>query len=95
LLSLDGFGRALEAPELAGMHFRIEGHTDTTGDRQLNLTLSQRRAETVVSYLTQKFPQAGGRLTAVGKGQSDLPVPTAAQVDEPRNRIVRIVPESN
>jgi outer membrane protein OmpA-like peptidoglycan-associated protein len=92
---LDGFGQALGAPELAGMRFRVEGHTDTTGNRQLNLALSQRRAEMVVSYLAQKFPVAAGRLVAVGKGQEELPVPTDDQIDEPRNRIVRIVPAEN
>jgi outer membrane protein OmpA-like peptidoglycan-associated protein len=88
---LDSLGRQLVRPELADMHFRIEGHTDTTGGRETNKALSQRRAEAIVAYLTSKFGMPAGRLEAVGVGEDDLPVPTGQNVPEPRNRVVRIV----
>jgi OmpA-OmpF porin, OOP family len=45
---------ALSAPQLAGMKFAIEGHTDSVGTRANNLDLSQRRAQSVVDYLASK-----------------------------------------
>ena len=48
---------------------RIEGHTDNTGPDQLNLTLSQDRANAVRDYLIQRGI-AGSRLEARGYGSS-------------------------
>jgi outer membrane protein OmpA-like peptidoglycan-associated protein len=46
----------------------IEGHTDSVGSEASNQTLSQRRAESVQSYLIA-HGIAPNRLTAVGKGE--------------------------
>ncbi|HOY41904.1 MAG TPA: OmpA family protein, partial [Chitinophagales bacterium] len=43
----------------------ISGHTDNKGDKKYNLTLSQKRAESVVNYLVQKGI-AAARLVAKG-----------------------------
>jgi outer membrane protein OmpA-like peptidoglycan-associated protein len=48
----------------------IEGHTDSTGDDAHNLDLSERRAAAVVAWLTGQGIDAG-RLTAVGKGETE------------------------
>jgi len=50
----------------------VQGHTDNTGDATQNKELSQKRAEAVVKYLTDKGIGAT-RLTAMGYGQ-DKPV---------------------
>jgi outer membrane protein OmpA-like peptidoglycan-associated protein len=47
----------------------IEGHTDSTGDPELNLPLSEARAATVKSYLESKGV-APGRLTSKGFGST-------------------------
>src|SRR5262249_7603828 len=48
---------------------RVEGHTDERGTDAYNLVLSQRRAESVMTYLIgRKVP--GERLEAVGYGES-------------------------
>lgn len=47
----------------------IGGHTDSDGDEQANMTLSQRRAQTVVDYLVAAGLSAD-RLTAVGYGET-------------------------
>lgn len=88
---LDQLGRALADPKLAAYHFRVEGHTDTVGSRELNQTLSERRAATVVSYLAAKYSIPASRLEAVGKGEQDLLVQTPDQTAEPRNRRVLVV----
>ncbi len=91
LKTLDTIGRALSSNELAGSRFRIEGHTDTVGSRDMNRALSGRRAAAVVDYLSQKYGIDRARLESKGMGQDALLVPTRDQVDEPRNRRVRIV----
>jgi OmpA-OmpF porin, OOP family len=89
--SLDQLGQALSTPTLAGYHFRIEGHTDTVGSADTNKTLSQRRAEAVVSYLTSKYQIDASRLQAIGMGEDGLLVSTPANTPEARNRRVLVV----
>ncbi len=47
----------------------IEGHTDNTGDKNLNLELSQQRAASVMNYLISQGIQSE-RLNATGYGES-------------------------
>ncbi|PZW51014.1 outer membrane protein OmpA-like peptidoglycan-associated protein [Humitalea rosea] len=91
MAALAPLGRALTSPDLAPYRFRIEGHTDTTGDGSTNLALSQRRAESVRDYLSKTYGVAPARLEAVGLGESELLVPTGDKVDEPRNRRVQVL----
>jgi outer membrane protein OmpA-like peptidoglycan-associated protein len=80
--------------EHPGRRVRIEGHTDSSGNRNANQVLSQRRAEAVRRALIEEGVD-GGRLEALGMGQ-DFPV---ASNDTPegraRNRRVEIVVESD
>ena len=48
----------------------IEGHTDDRGDVDYNLDLSQRRARSVVMYLTENGVD-GGQVDAIGKGEGE------------------------
>lgn len=89
--TLDRLGQALNSEQLSSFRFRIEGHTDTVGSAAYNRSLSQRRADSVVSYLEQKFGIPAERLKAVGLGEQGLLVSTGAQVAEPRNRRVQVV----
>ena len=54
-----------EFPKARGV---IEGHTDNAGDKASNMKLSQRRADSVRSYLVKTFGVAPGRLEAKGYG---------------------------
>lgn len=49
--------------------YRIEGHTDSQGEREYNQALSRRRAESVVSWLVAQGVSAD-RLTARGYGET-------------------------
>lgn len=51
------------------VRLEIRGHTDNQGDNNLNLRLSQLRAEAVMRYLIEKGISAE-RLTAIGFGES-------------------------
>ncbi len=67
----------------------VDGHTDTTGSREHNFDLSERRAETVADRLID-WDVMAGRLIVRGFGETDLLVPTADGVNEPENRRVEI-----
>lgn len=54
----------------SGRQVKIVGHADASGSQAGNLSLSQRRAESVRSYLVQKGADAS-MLQAVGLGSSD------------------------
>ncbi|MFS2164352.1 OmpA family protein [Variovorax sp. Varisp62] len=67
----------------------VTGHTDTKGSGEQNDQLSRRRAQEVVQlFVERQFP--ANRIEAVGRGERDLAIPTADEVDEPRNRRVTI-----
>ena len=89
--TLDELGRALSSASLAEYRFRIEGHTDTTGSRAVNMVLSEERAAKVAEYLQSKFGVASSRLVPVGRGQEALKVNTPDHTPEPRNRRVQVI----
>ena len=67
----------------------VTGHTDTTGTGPANDALSQRRAQQVREMFVERaFPAS--RIEAVGRGERELAVPTADDIDEARNRRVTI-----
>jgi OOP family OmpA-OmpF porin len=48
----------------------IEGHTDNVGSSEMNMRLSQQRAENVVTYLVNNFGIERSRLSAKGYGST-------------------------
>jgi OOP family OmpA-OmpF porin len=82
----DGLKRATEA-NLREV-FLIEGHTDAVGSDVDNLSLSDRRAETVAVALTERFGVPAENLTTQGYGEQYLKVPT--QGPELANRRVTV-----
>jgi OmpA-OmpF porin, OOP family len=71
-----------------GEVFLIEGHTDTVGSEIDNLSLSDRRAESVALVLSQQFGVPAENLTTQGYGDQYLKVPT--QDPERANRHVTV-----
>jgi outer membrane protein OmpA-like peptidoglycan-associated protein len=66
----------------------IEGHTDDVGDDAANMTLSQRRADSVVRWLTTTGRVEATRLTAQGFGESRPLAPGTTAAIRARNRRV-------
>jgi len=79
-----------EAAKRPGAEVQVTGHTDTVGSDDDNDRLSQQRAAEVMGALIALgFPKE--QLSAVGRGERDLAVPTADNVSEPRNRRVEVI----
>jgi outer membrane protein OmpA-like peptidoglycan-associated protein len=56
---------------------QIIGHTDATGSESYNLSLSQRRAHAVRSYLVEKHGIDAARLHGEGRGERELLTPNS------------------
>lgn len=63
---------ALADPRLLPFGFLIVGHTEATGRREDNLTLSQRRAESFRDVLVATFKISPKRIQAIGLGEEQL-----------------------
>lgn len=87
--TLDALGTALKDDSLKDSSIMVAGHTDAKGRAEYNLTLSERRAEAVRRYLSDKFDIAEDSLTVVGYGAERLKNATAPYAGE--NRRVQIV----
>jgi len=81
---LDKLGNFLkEYPNAKGT---IEGHTDSDGSKQLNLKLSQARAENVRSYIIKKFGIEGSRVSAIGYGSAKPVASNKTAAGKAKNR---------
>lgn len=56
------------AKAFAQSRIRIEGNTDTVGSRELNISLSKKRARAVVNYLQSEYGFDRNRFIVVGNG---------------------------
>ena len=74
----------------SGARVAAVGHTDTTGPADYNRALSMRRAAAVRDALVNSGVPATA-ITIAGTGEARLPVQTADNVSEVRNRSVEIV----
>jgi outer membrane protein OmpA-like peptidoglycan-associated protein len=86
---LHSLGKALTSPDLAGSVFMLGGHTDAKGTDGYNLSLSERRAETVKKFLMENYKISIENLVSAGYGESDLKNKTDPSAAE--NRRVQIV----
>lgn len=87
----EGLNRAIE--KNPSEVFLIEGHTDAVGSEVDNLSLSDRRAESVAVALTQQFGVPAENLSTQGYGEQYLKVPTE-QAERANRRVAvrRITP---
>jgi outer membrane protein OmpA-like peptidoglycan-associated protein len=77
-----------EHPEIRRVE--IQGHTDTQGTHQYNMTLSQQRADSVMQWLVNAGVDAG-RLEARGFGFTEPLVPNITDENRARNRRVQFI----
>ena len=79
-----------EIAKRPGAEVQVTGHTDTVGNDADNDALSQRRAEEILNLLVSKgFDRS--IMSAVGRGERELKVPTARNVANPINRRVEVI----
>jgi OOP family OmpA-OmpF porin len=80
---LDMFVQVLRDKRGTGQVVRIEGHADATGTDDVNVPLSQKRAEAVKEYLVKNGADQS-MLTAVGMGSKAPRVPANPKAAENR-----------
>ena len=73
----------------AALRLRIEGHTDNQGNASANQTLSEKRAQSVVAWLTAHGVPAA-RLTAKGFGQTKPVADNSTEDGRAKNRRVEL-----
>lgn len=73
-----------------GAEVQVTGHTDTVGSDADNDKLSLKRAEEIRDLLARKgFDRS--IMTAVGRGERELKVPTGDNISSPINRRVEVI----
>lgn len=92
---LKEMGAALASPQLKGMQFLIEGHTDTVGGLDFNMRLSVRRADAVKRYLASRFGLDTERLFIAGKGPTELRDPAHPESGANRRVVLQAFAEGN
>jgi outer membrane protein OmpA-like peptidoglycan-associated protein len=93
LPAVQTLGRALTNPDLKGSTFIVAGHTDAAGGEGYNQELSERRADSIKRYLSDKYGIAGTDLVTVGYGKSKLKDPGNPMAEI--NRRVQVVNMAN
>jgi outer membrane protein OmpA-like peptidoglycan-associated protein len=93
LPSVQALGKALTNPDLKGSTFVVAGYTDAAGGETYNQDLSERRADSIKRYLTDKFGIAGSDLVTVGYGKAKLKDPSNPMAES--NRRVQVVNMQN
>ncbi len=66
----------------------IQGHTDSKGSDEYNQNLSERRAQSVVTYIVQNFAISASRLVGKGYGESNPIASNATEEGRALNRRV-------
>ncbi|MCC8981067.1 OmpA family protein [Bradyrhizobium acaciae] len=82
-------GKALSDASMKGSTFVLAGHTDAIGGEAYNQDLSERRADTIKTYLVEHYGLNGSDLVTVGYGKTRPKDPNAPM--DPTNRRVQVV----
>jgi outer membrane protein OmpA-like peptidoglycan-associated protein len=87
--TLEEIGRMME--KRSELRLRVEGHTDNVGAPDVNLELSEQRAQAVVDHLVSTHGIEPGRLEAVGQGDTQPAADNATPEGRQTNRRVELV----
>lgn len=74
----------------ADCHIDVYGHTDSSGNDAINIPLSNKRAESVVSYLKQCGVPSSQFQNVVGKGSSEPVADNTTSAGKQQNRRVEV-----
>jgi outer membrane protein OmpA-like peptidoglycan-associated protein len=88
---LNEWGGALISGELSDAMIKVLGHTDSTGSDSSNLRLSERRAESVQTYLIGRFNVEPSRFQIVPRGESQPYASNRTEAGRALNRRVEFV----
>ncbi|HEY3682114.1 MAG TPA: OmpA family protein [Streptosporangiaceae bacterium] len=88
--NLDNVVKRLQDAGVSGA-VKIVGHTDDTGTKRHNLTLSKQRAKAVNDALTDKLRNSGIRLKWSGVGEAGPLAKNDSEANRKRNRRVAII----
>ncbi len=90
---LDQFASQLQSQK--GYILEVTGGTDSTGSKEYNYDLSNRRADTVVQYLASKYGVPARRFYLIGIGKDQEVAPNDTAEGRKKNRRVEIKMLSN
>jgi outer membrane protein OmpA-like peptidoglycan-associated protein len=84
-LLLDKLGETMTS--FGSTVLRIEGNTDSTGSAAGNLTLSERRAQSVRNYIVKNFPNIPPtRFQTIGRGSTNPVAENTTEAGRQQNR---------
>lgn len=84
-LLLDKLGETMTS--FGNTVLRIEGNTDSTGSASGNVTLSEKRAQSVKNYIVQNFPNIPpSRFQTIGRGASNPIAENTSEAGRQQNR---------
>ncbi|HET9524556.1 MAG TPA: phosphate ABC transporter substrate-binding/OmpA family protein, partial [Pyrinomonadaceae bacterium] len=84
-LLLDKLGETMTS--FGNTVLRVEGNTDSTGSASTNLTLSERRAQSVKNYIVQNFPNIPPtRFQTIGRGSANPIAENTTEAGRQQNR---------
>jgi outer membrane protein OmpA-like peptidoglycan-associated protein len=82
---LDALGDTMTS--FGGTYLRVEGNTDSTGSPTANMTLSERRALAIKTYILKSFPNIPAtRFQTIGRGSNN---PVASNTTETGRQLNR------
>jgi OOP family OmpA-OmpF porin len=86
--TLDEIGTLMKSD--TSLKLELSGHTDNTGSKDHNMTLSQGRADAVVKALTTQYGIDPKRLVAKGYGDTRPVAPNTNEAGKAKNRRVEL-----
>src|SRR5208283_1008768 len=86
--ALDEFAQQMQSQN----HYivQVEGYTDSTGSADYNYQLSQRRADTVIQYLAQKYNIPAFKIFLIGLGKDNPVAQNTSAAGRAKNRRVDV-----
>ncbi len=85
---LERLSEAMKAPALGELRYRIEGHTDITGQPDRNQRLSERRADAVADFLKSASGVGRERMNPIGLGSASPANPNDLKAAENRRVVI-------